>query len=322
LRGFVPHWNAEQESGERKIMNRQFKLRDGISCLAIAALFIPVLCRAQDQDLSAQYTWAPVKIGAGGWMRGMAVSPSDPTRMYARGDVENLYRWNNAAQTWVPTKLASAFPSNITAAPANAGAGAIAIDANNPDHILVAYQFSESPDLSATSPNINLNVYASSDGGVTFKAGNLSLSGTLSSETTGERLAFDPNNGKVAYFGSPGAQGATDGLYRTMHGGLTWTQVTGGGYLTDTSTVRYESQLPRFDGNNGTIKANGQVVSSTIYITYITHDETNADAVSGGGVIRSSDGGQIWTDVTDAAANNKCGSTAQLCWSTIYSDGN
>lgn len=107
-------------------------------------------------------------------MRGMAVSPSDPTRMYARGDVENLYRWNNAAQTWVPTKLASAFPSSITASPASAGAGAIAIDATNPDHILVAYQFSVSPDLSSTNPSVNLNVYASTDGGVTFTAGNLS----------------------------------------------------------------------------------------------------------------------------------------------------
>ncbi|MFZ0306162.1 MAG: chitobiase/beta-hexosaminidase C-terminal domain-containing protein [Terracidiphilus sp.] len=306
-------------------MNRQLKLRDCISRLAIATLLAPFICRAQDQDLSAKYTWAPVQIGAGGWMRGMAVSPSDSTRMYARGDVENLYRWNNAAQTWVPTKLASAFPANITAAPANSGAGAIAIDAGNPDHILVAYQFSESPDLSMTNPNINLNVYASWDGGVTFKAGNLSLSGSLTQETSGERLAFDPNNGNVAYFGSPGAQGASDGLYRTMDGGLTWTQVTGSGYLANTSTVRYESQLPRFDGGNGTVQANGQVVSSTIYITYIKHDETNKDAVSGGGVIESSDGGQTWTDVTDAAANNICSASqpeSQICWATVDSASN
>jgi hypothetical protein len=308
-----------------KIMNRQSKLSECISFLAIAAFFIPVVSFAQDQDLSANYTWAPVQIGAGGWMRGMAISPSDPTRMYARGDVENLYRWNNAAQTWVPTKLASAFPSSITAAPANAGAGAIAIDAGNPDHILVAYQLSVSSDLSATNQNINLNVYASWDGGVTFTPGNLSLGGSLSSQTSGERLAFDPNNGNIAYFGSPGAQGAGDGLYKTKDGGKTWLQVSGGGYLANTATVRYESQLPRFAGGIGTVQVSGQTVSSTIYITYIKHDETNSDAVSGGGVIKSSDGGQTWTDVTDPAANNICSSgqpQSQLCWATTDSLGN
>ena len=136
-------------------------------------------------------------------MRGMAVSPSDPTRMYARGDVENLYRWNNAAQTWVPTKLSSAFAASFTAAPANAGAGAIAIDPKNPDHILVAYQFTESSDLSATNPSFKLDVFASWDGGVTFAAGNLSLSGNISSETAANVLLSIPPTATLPTLAAP-----------------------------------------------------------------------------------------------------------------------
>lgn len=247
--------------------------------------------------------------------------------MYARGDVENLYRWNAAAQRWVPTKLASAFPAAMTAEPGTAGAGAIAIDPANPDHILVAYEVNTSTDLTGTSSSVafKLNVYASWDGGVTFKPGNLSLSGSLSSETSGERLAFDPNNGNIAYFGSPGAAGATDGLYRTADGGLTWTKVTAGGYPANSAATRYEAQLPRFDGGSGTVQVNGQRATATLYVTYIKHDETNNDAVSGGGVLVSSDGGQTWTDVTDPAASNICSASnpaAQLCWATVDGAGN
>ncbi|MGB6974476.1 MAG: fibronectin type III domain-containing protein [Terracidiphilus sp.] len=268
-----------------------------LTFLFLLVAFVPG--NAQDIDLSANYEWGPVRIGAGGWMRGMAVSPSDPTRMYARGDVDNMYRWDETAQRWFPTKVFGAMPANTTAVPMNGGGGAIAIDPSNPDHVLVAYQLSTSADLSATHPNLNLNVYSSTNGGLTFTAGNLSLSGSLSQETSGERLAIDPNNGNIAYFGSPGAQGATDGLYRSLDGGATWTLVSGGGYPADTASVRYEAQLPRFDGGSGTVSANGQTSTKTIYVTYIKHDETDSDAVIGGGTVKSSDGGLTWTDISN-----------------------
>jgi len=42
--------------------------------------------KAQDTDLTAKYQWKPVQVGAGGWMRGLAVAPTG-TAAYARGDV-------------------------------------------------------------------------------------------------------------------------------------------------------------------------------------------------------------------------------------------
>ena len=284
--------------------------------LALSALFAAGRSGAQDRDLSSNYQWKPVRIGAGGFMRGMAVSSSDPTRRYARGDVDNFYRWDEGTQQWYPTKVSSAMPASVTANPVNGGGGAIAIDPRNPDHVLVAYTLGGSADLGNF---FNLNVYSSADGGVTFQAGNLSLNGSLDQEYTGERLAIDPNNGNIAYLGAPGAQGATDGLYRSLDGGLTWTQVAGPGLpVTNLAGIRYEFALPRFDGGSGTVSANGLNSTAILYVTYIKHDETNTDKVVGGGVLKSGDGGVTWTDISDP--NVSPGST--VAFATVDAAGN
>ena len=290
--------------------------------LILLAVFAVSSSKAQDIDLSSSYQWKPVRIGAGGWMRGMAVSPTDSTRRYARGDVDNVYRWDQASQQWYPTKISSAMPANVTVAPASAGGGAIAIDPQNPNHVCVVYTLSYSADLSGDPlyPSLPsyLNVYCSTDGGVTFQAGNLALQGNLSQETTGERLAIDPNNGNVIYLGSPGAQGYTDGLFRSTDGGATWTLVSGGGYPANTSALRYEAQLPRFDGGSGTVTANGVTSTKILYVTYIKHNENNSDAVSGAGVLKSADGGVTWTDVSGTIYSN----TRTTAFATMDTTGN
>ncbi|MGC2618632.1 MAG: sialidase family protein, partial [Acidobacteriaceae bacterium] len=271
----------------------------------LPAIFLTAVCavsasslRAQDTNLTAQYQWNPVQIGAGGWMRGMAVSPTDPTRRYARGDVDEVYRWDNTAQQWFPAKVSGAFPAGYTGAPMNGGGGAIAIDPQSPNHVLAVFTLNGSADI---GNSWGLNVFSSTDGAKTWTAGSLNLSGNLSSETTGERIVIDPNNSNVAYLGPPGAgagNGNPDGLQRSLDGGLTWTQVTGSGLPVSTSTTRYEFQLLRIDGGSGTASVNSQTASKIVYVTYITHNETNSDAVIGGGVLKSADGGNTWTDIT------------------------
>jgi fibronectin type 3 domain-containing protein len=273
---------------------------------------------AQDSDLTSKYQWKPVQIGAGGWMRGLAVAPTG-TAAYARGDVDQVYRWSSSAEQWYPTKVFNALPSAYTGAPVNAGGGAIAIDPSNSNHVLVVFTLSGSADLN----NLwGLNVFYSTDGANTYKAANLSLSGSLSQETTGERLVIDPNNGNVAYLGPPGAgtgNGNPDGLQRSLDGGATWTQVTGGGLPVSTASVRYEFQLPRIDGGSGTGTIGGQTASKIIYVTYIKHDETNSDAVVGGGILTSADGGNNWTDITGKVLNSGA-STAGFA--TVDNSGN
>lgn len=248
----------------------------------VVAAFLAVSYAARAADLTDTYTWKPVRIGAGGWMRGMAVDPMHPTVRYARGDVDNLYRWDTAKNAWAPTKVEGAFPANVTAAPVQAGGGAIAIDPVNPKVVLCAFTFTRSADLQSRYPNIPLNIYRSADGGRTFSAGNLSLKGNLEDETGGERLAIDPNDDSIAYFGSP-----QDGLWRSTDNGRTWSRVdlssAGGAAIPD-------AVLPRFDPGAGTVIVGGRHVSRRIYLT-----------TGAGDVLMSDNGGVSWSKISAGA---------------------
>ncbi|MGD0470006.1 MAG: hypothetical protein ABSA54_16630 [Terriglobales bacterium] len=286
--------------------------------IVLLACFAEGPINAQDADLTAKYQWKPVKIGAGGWMRGLAVAPTG-TAAYARGDVDEVYRWSSSARQWYPTKIFSAFPATYTGAPVNAGGGAIAIDPSNSNHVLVVFTLSGSADLNNFW---GMNVFYSTDGAKTYQAANLSLSGSLSQETTGERLVIDPNNGNVAYLGPPGAgtgNGNPDGLQRSLDRGATWIQVAGTGLPVSTTSLRYEFQLPRIDGGSGTTMTGGQTASKIVYVAYIKHDETNNDNVIGGGVLKSTDGGNTWTDITGAVLE---AGTSTVGFATIDTLGN
>lgn len=247
--------------------------------LTFCAAALSMAISSNGQDLSKDYVWKPVRIGSGGFIRGMAIDPNDSSIRYARADVDNVYRWDAASKTWIPTKIAPAFSRQINGAPTNAGGGAVAIDPDNPNIVLVAYQFTRSSDLAATYPNINLNIYRSTDGGRTFKPSNLSLGGSLTQETTGERLAFDPDNTKVVYFGSP-----QNGLWRSFDGGASFESVTDNGDLQATTNV----DLPRVDPGCGTTKVEGHKVSKCVYVT-----------LTGGSILASTDGGVTWQDISN-----------------------
>lgn len=245
----------------------------------IAVLLCSVASVAEAADLSASYVWKPVRIGAGGWMRGMVVHSTDPNVRYARGDVDNFYRWDAARSTWVPLKVVSVMPAVATAVPASNGGGALALDPGNTQVVLVALNITHSSDLQGAFPSLGLGVYRSSDGGRTFAATSLTgLGGSLHNEQQGERLAIDPNNGNIAYFGT-----LANGLWRSADGGRNWSQVTGSGAPGGGSNARF----PRFDQGGGTISVGGQNVSRRIYLT-----------MNAGSVLRSDDGGSSWTNIS------------------------
>ncbi len=197
-----------------------------VSCLGV----VPRLYADDDsKDLSASYVWKPVCIGAGGFVTGFTTSQTDAKVRFARTDVGNAYRWDASANRWIPMIVrnddGTGFPADVVPSPAVSGVESIAVDPADSNKVYVATRFGYSADIGLGG--LGINVYKSVDGGRNFTArGNLNLSDDPNGNWrwTGERLKVDPVNGNVLYFATMSA-----GFYRSVDGGLTWSQVVADG---------------------------------------------------------------------------------------------
>jgi hypothetical protein len=247
-------------------------------------------CTAQSTDISSTYQWKPVKIGGGGWVVGMVIHPLDPTVRYARTDVGNAYRWDVPTQQWIPMRVSNPDGSGIqnaaeTSSPSNYGESSVVVDPNNKSIVYMAFPSSHSCDVQC--PTNYEQIYKSVDGGQNFTPGNMTAAAIVANPNGtnrmhGERLAVDPANSTVLYFGSE-----TQGLFRSLDDGKTWAQVAGG-LPTNVEFVNIQ-----FAKAPGTVTASGVVVSKTVYAI---SNNNNNDA--GGDVYQSQDGGQTWTDIS------------------------
>lgn len=158
------------------------------------------------QIRSTAYTWKPVVIDGGGFVDGIVCHPSAPNVIYARTDIGGAYRWNNATQAW------EQMFNWISSSNGNAvGIESLAID--------------------PTNPNIVYAVGGGSGNGAFMASQNRGYTWTMvalpfvcgsnnNGRQKGERLAVDPNDPKILYYGS-----IQDGLYKSNDHGQTWAQV-------------------------------------------------------------------------------------------------
>jgi len=158
--------------------------------------------------------WQTAPLGGGGFVTGLACN-ADGSAIYCRTDVGGAFRWNPAVDgnngSW-QSLTDSLVPFGTSGASSLFGVEAIATDPSNLDRIYMG------------AAN---HIYESDDEGTTWTSINpsnpITMSGNGGGKTCGERLAVDPNNPNIVWYGS-----INNGLYRgdKTSGSWVWIQIS------------------------------------------------------------------------------------------------
>jgi hypothetical protein len=157
---------------------------------------------------SVPYVWQNVVIGGGGFVTGIVMHPRERGLMYARTDVGGAYRWDSTTQEWVPlTDWIGMADVNLT------GIESLAVDPSDANRLYLA---------AGTYENGPSAILRSADRGTTFARTDVpfKMGGNEAGRFHGERLAVDPSDGDILFFGS-----RRDGLWRSNDRGATWKKV-------------------------------------------------------------------------------------------------
>jgi photosystem II stability/assembly factor-like uncharacterized protein len=220
-------------------------------------------------------TWDPVFDGQDtGSIGALAVAPSDPNVIYAgsgeglrRPDLsvgDGMYKSTDAGMTWTHLGLRDGMQI-----------GAIAIDPRDPNRVFAAVLGHP------YGPNEERGLYRSTDGGQSWEK----VLGKNDQDTGAEAVLIDPRNPNVVYAALWASRNPpwrlrdilqlfqNGGLYKSIDGGSTWTQLHGG--------------LPAGIGRIGLAIA----PSDTQRLYAWVNDDRSC------GIYRSSDAGTTWTKV-------------------------
>ncbi|MFN3668217.1 MAG: WD40/YVTN/BNR-like repeat-containing protein [Brevundimonas sp.] len=231
----------------------------------------PPAARAQ----TTGYHWKSVVVGGGGFIPGIVFSPVEQGLAYLRSDMGGAYRWEQSLGQWRPLQDANPVSSYM-------GVESIAPDPVDPNVVYAAvgmHRAGEAAILRSTDRGDSWTTVP-----VDFPMG-----GNEDGRGLGERLAVDPNDTSILYFGS-----RHDGLQRSSDRGGTWRKATtfpirGQGARPDQPTHPGLSFVV-FDPTSGL----RGVATPRLYVGV-------AD-VEGQGLYWSDDAGQSWRVVEGAPA--------------------
>ncbi len=175
--------------------------------LAFAAL-VALSLRVGAQPVSERYIWRNVTIGGGGFVTGIIFHPHERNLMYARTDIGGAYRWDAQTLRWIPlTDWIGRADANLT------GIESVAVDPADANRVYLAAGTYGSGPAAILRSNDRGNTFERTD--APFRMG-----ANEPGRGNGERLAVDPNDGKILFFGS-----RHDGLWRSEDRGVSWKKV-------------------------------------------------------------------------------------------------
>lgn len=221
------------------------------------------------QPLVQSMSWQSVAIAGMGFVTGLVIHPQEPDLIYARTDVGGVYRWKADKSSWEQLLDGERDRYSIES---------IALDSNNPNVIYAA--------TGAYTRDSDGEVLKSVNRGKAWTVTNLRtpsgkrvrMGGNEEWRWAGERLAVDPNNSQIVYFGS-----RLDGLYRSEDGANNWSQVASFPTKGEHGGIAFVV----FDRRSGKSDQSSPKKSQTLYV-----------GVMGSGVYRSTNGGTNWVRLT------------------------
>ena len=212
------------------------------------------------------YRWKSVTILGGGFVTGLVYSPVKAGVLYARTDIGGAYRYDPAGRTWLPlTDFLSKSQQNYL------GVESIAADPEDANRVYMAVGMYTQSWAGAGG------FMRSKDQGASwqiFPTPELKMGGNEDGRANGERLAIDPHQTQLLYFGS-----RRNGLWKSANGAETWSKVASFPIQEDAAGLGIPFVV--FDAKSG---AHGKP-TPIIYAGVSRRDA---------GLYRSVDGGNSW----------------------------
>ena len=257
-------------------MTRAYRLAVLVACLGVGVADVGFSFAAQvPESTYQQLHWRMIGPFRGGRTRAAAGVPSKPNVFYLGAVNGGVWKSDDYGRTWN-----AIFDSQPTQS-----IGAIAVAPSDPDIIYVASgEGLHRPDLS-----VGNGIYKSTDGGNTWKHLGLADSQQIPALVVDPR---DPNRLFAAVLGRPYGASPERGIFRSLDGGASWQKVLYKDEHTGGSDVTMDPSRP-------------QVLYAALWEeTEGPWEDNNAFAGTGGGLFKSTDGGDTWKQLTNGLPAN------------------